>query len=235
MHMHIFDGAPHLSNIEWIIRAIIAYIFLILVAKAMGQRSIAQLRFLDVVLVLLLGGNISNALSDEKVGLLGSMITTFMLVVLHIVSSILMLKWDRWRRFLEPAPIILIHNGSIEFSNLKKARITVEYLFSELRLQNISDIETIKLALWEASGVISVFQYPEYETVSRLDMKVGGKKSPISFILVKNGNIQKDVLALLGKTETWAKEELSKKILIESVQLATIDENEKINILLINE
>ncbi|EEL49422.1 MULTISPECIES: DUF421 domain-containing protein [Bacillus cereus group] len=235
MHMHIFDGAPHLSNIEWIIRAIIAYIFLILVAKAMGQRSIAQLRFLDVVLVLLLGGNLSNALSDEKVGLLGSMITTFMLVVFHIVSSILMLKWDRWRRFLEPAPIILIHNGSIEFSNLKKARITVEYLFSELRLQNISDIETIKLALWEASGVISVFQYPEYETVSRLDMKVGGKKSPISFILVKNGNIQKDVLALLGKTETWAKEELSKKILIESVQLATIDENEKINILLINE
>lgn len=54
--MHIFEGARHLSNGEWVIRAIIAYIFLILVAKAMGQRSIAQLRFLDVVLVLLLGG-----------------------------------------------------------------------------------------------------------------------------------------------------------------------------------
>ncbi|AIK37950.1 DUF421 domain-containing protein [Bacillus pseudomycoides] len=232
MHMHIFEGAHHLSHIEWMIRAIIAYIFLIIVAKAMGQRSIAQLRFLDVVLVLLLGGNISNALSDEKVGLTGSMITTFMLVVLHIISSILMLKWDRWRRFLEPAPVILIHNGSIDFSNLKKARITVEYLFSELRLQNISDIKTIKLALWEASGVVSVFQYPEYETVSRLDMKVAGKKSPISFILVKDGKIQKDVLTLLGKTETWAKEELSKKVSIELIQLATIDEMEKINILL---
>lgn len=40
-----FEGARHLSNSEWVIRAIIAYIFLILVAKAMGQRSIAQLRF----------------------------------------------------------------------------------------------------------------------------------------------------------------------------------------------
>ncbi|EEM04168.1 Hypothetical membrane associated protein [Bacillus pseudomycoides] len=115
---------------------------------------------------------------------------------------------------------------------MKKARITVEYLFSELRLQNISDIKTIKLALWEASGVVSVFQYPEYETVSRLDMKVAGKKSPISFILVKDGKIQKDVLTLLGKTETWAKEELSKKVSIELIQLATIDEMEKINILL---
>ncbi len=124
-----------------------------------GARSIAQLRFLDVVLVLLLGGNISNALSDEKVGLMGSMITTFILVVLHIISSVLMLKWDRWRRFLEPAPIILIHNGSIDFSNLKKARITVEYLFSELRMRNVSDIQTIKLALWEANGVVSIFRY----------------------------------------------------------------------------
>ncbi|MDM5189867.1 DUF421 domain-containing protein [Bacillus sp. DX4.1] len=232
MHMHIFEGTHHLSNVEWVIRAVLAYIFLIIIAKAMGQRSIAQLRFLDVVLVLLLGGNISNALSDEKVGLLGSMITTFVLVVLHIVSSILMLKWDRWRRFLEPAPIILIHNGSVDFNNLKKARITVEYLFSELRLQSITDVQTIKFALWEASGVVSAFQYPQYETVSRLDMKVTGTQASVTFILVKNGKIQKDALALLGKTEQWVRVQLSTKVPIHSIQLATIDENEQINIVL---
>ncbi|EJR84931.1 TPA: DUF421 domain-containing protein [Bacillus cereus] len=197
-----------------------------------GQRSIAQLRFLDVVLVLLLGGNISNAVFDEKVGLLGSMSTICILVVLHIVSSILMLKWDRWRRFLKPAPIILIHNGSIDCSNLKKARITAEYLFSELRMRNVSDIQTIKLALWEANGVVSIFRYPKYEAVSRLDLKVAGKKSPVSFVLVKDGRIQKDVLALLGKTEAWARELLEESTEVESIMLATIDESHKINILL---
>ncbi|HDX9587856.1 TPA: DUF421 domain-containing protein [Bacillus pseudomycoides] len=232
MHMHMFEGAKHLSSFEWMFRAILAYIFLIIVAKAMGQRSIAQLRFLDLVLVLLLGGNLSNALSDEKVGLLGSMITTFILVVLHIVSSILTLKWDRWRRFLEPAPIILIHNGSIQFNNLKKARITVEYLFSELRLQGITDIQTVKLALWEASGVVSVFQYAAYEKVSRKDMKVYAEQSPITFILVKNGKIQKDVLSLLEKTEEWVRAELQQEVPIQSIQLATIDEKGQINIFL---
>ncbi|EEM82092.1 Hypothetical membrane associated protein [Bacillus thuringiensis serovar huazhongensis BGSC 4BD1] len=197
-----------------------------------GQRSIAQLRFLDVVLVLLLGGNISNAVFDEKVGLLGSMSTICILVVLHIVSSILMLKWDRWRRFLKPAPIILIHNGSIDCSNLKKARITAGYLFSEFRMRNVSDIQTIKLALWEANGVVSIFRYPEYEAVSRLDLKVAGKKSPVSFVLVKDGRIQKDVLALLGKTEAWAREFIEESTEVESIMLATIDESHKINILL---
>ncbi|KLA27730.1 hypothetical protein B4080_4469 [Bacillus cereus] len=182
--------------------------------------------------MLLLGGNISNAVFDEKVGLLGSMSTICILVVLHIVSSILMLKWDRWRRFLKPAPIILIHNGSIDCSNLKKARITAEYLFSELRMRNVSDIQTIKLALWEANGVVSIFRYPKYEAVSRLDLKVAGKKSPVSFVLVKDGRIQKDVLALLGKTEAWARELLEESTEVESIMLATIDESHKINILL---
>ena len=81
----------------------------------------------------------------------------------------------------------------------------MEYLFSELRVQNVSDIQTIKLALWEASGVVSIFQYPEYEAVSRLDLNVAGKKSPVAFVLVKDGRIQQDVLALLGKQKSGRK------------------------------
>ncbi|MGM2836770.1 YetF domain-containing protein, partial [Bacillus cereus group sp. Bce025] len=74
--------------------------------------------------------------------------------------------------------------------------------------------------------------YPEYEAVSRLDLKVAGKKSPVSFVLVKDGSIQQDVLALLGKTEEWAREFLEKNAEVESILLATVDETHKINILL---
>ncbi|MGQ0417760.1 YetF domain-containing protein [Bacillus sp. HC-TM] len=55
----------------------------------------------------------------------------------------------------------------------------MEYLFSELRMRNVSDIQTIKLALWEANGVVSIFRYPEYEAVSRLDLKVALKNVSI--------------------------------------------------------
>ena len=87
--------------------------------------------------------------------------------------------------FLEPAPIILIHNGSIDFSNLKKARITVEYLFSELRMRNVSDIQTIKLALWEANGVVSIFRYPNMKQFRGLILKWREKIS--SFFCISKG------------------------------------------------
>ena len=58
------------------------------------------------------------------------------------------------------------------------------------------------------------------------------EKSPVSFVLVKDGRIQKDVLALLGKTEAWAREFLEESTEVESIMLATVDESHKINILL---
>ncbi len=64
---------------------------------------------------------------------------------------------------------------------------------------------------------------------------MAGKKSPVSFVLVKDGSIQQDVLALLGKTEEWAREFLEKNAEVESILLATVDETHKINILLKNE
>jgi uncharacterized membrane protein YcaP (DUF421 family) len=63
-------------------------------------------------------------------------------------------------------------------------------------------------------------------------MKIYVEQSPITFILVKNGKIQRDVLALLEKTEEWVRDELKQRVPIQSIQLATVDEKGQINILL---
>ncbi|WP_397330376.1 hypothetical protein [Paenibacillus lautus] len=59
----------------------------------MGQRSISQLRFLDFIIALTLGNILAHPLSDEKLGLKGSMITTVVLVVLYIAATWLSLKF----------------------------------------------------------------------------------------------------------------------------------------------
>ena len=85
----------------------------------------------------------------------------------------------------------------------------MEYLFSELRMRNVSDIQTIKLALWEANGVVSIFRYPEYEAVSRLDLKVAGKISSF-FCISKGWEHSARCSCFIRKTEEWAREFLEK-------------------------
>ncbi|MFD3447815.1 DUF421 domain-containing protein [Microbacteriaceae bacterium 4G12] len=229
--MHIFKGAVHITISEWVVRAIVAYLFLMIVAKVMGQRSISQLHFLDVVLALLLGGNLSNPLSDERLDLTGAMTTTLVLVILHVISSFLGLKWELWRKFLEPNPLLLVKNGEIQLRNLRRARISIDYLLSELRLQNIEDIQKVAIALWEPGGNISAFVQTEHQSFTKKDGKLNVEPFAMPIVVIKEGKIWKDGLASLGKTETWLRQQVIEQP-IANILLATVDRNDEVHLIL---
>ncbi|MDQ7863055.1 DUF421 domain-containing protein [Peribacillus frigoritolerans] len=90
-----FNSQETLTAIQWILRAIISYFFLLLSVKLMGQRSISQLRLLDFIMALIIGNILAHPLSDEQLGLKGSMITTSVLVILYIISVFAGLKWGK--------------------------------------------------------------------------------------------------------------------------------------------
>ena len=82
--MDFFHGQKSLTTIQWVLRAIISYFFLLFAAKLMGRRSIAQLRLLDFTMALILGNILAHPLSDEQLGMKGSLLTTAVLVILYI-------------------------------------------------------------------------------------------------------------------------------------------------------
>ena len=49
--MEFIHGQDSLTTIQWILRAVVAFFFLLFSAKIMGQRSISQLRLIDFVIV----------------------------------------------------------------------------------------------------------------------------------------------------------------------------------------
>ncbi|GMB08353.1 hypothetical protein B1no1_10630 [Thermolongibacillus altinsuensis] len=155
--MDFFHGQESLTAIQWILRAIVAFFFLLFAAKIMGQRSISQLRLLDFMMALLLGNIIAHPLSDEQLGLKGSMTTMAVLVSLYTVGVFLSLKWGKFRNWLEPSPFPIIKSGQIVYKNLAKARVSIDFLLSELRKEKIEDVQKIALALWEPDGTISFF------------------------------------------------------------------------------
>lgn len=162
--MEFLQSQESLTTFEWILRAIITYIFMLITAKIMGQRSISQLRLLDFVIALIIGNIIAHPLSDSKLSFKGSIITTSVMVILYTMSIIASFKSNILRRFFDAEPLQLIENGQIIHKNLIKARITIDYLLSETRKEKIDQIQNISLALWEPDGSISFFLNPQYQT-----------------------------------------------------------------------
>lgn len=155
--LNFFHSQETLNSMEWILRAIIAFFFILIVAKVMGQRAIAQLRLLDFVIALVLGNIIAHPLSDEHLGMKGSMITTVVLVVLYTGGLLVSLKSTRIEKFLDPSPFPLIKEGEIIYKGLKKARISIDHLLTELRKEKIEDVKKVALALWESDGLMGIY------------------------------------------------------------------------------
>ncbi|MDQ0872478.1 uncharacterized membrane protein YcaP (DUF421 family) [Paenibacillus sp. V4I3] len=229
--MDFFHSQESLTTIQWILRAVAAYLFLLITAKALGQRSISQLRFLDFIIALILGNIIAHPLSDEHLGLTGSMITTIVIVVLYLTTSWLSLKWNFLKHYLDPPPLRLIKNGQIQMKSLRKAKISVDHLFSELRKQQIEDIAKVALALWEPGGIISVFLEPQYHPITAKDMYIPTSSFSLVKPIIVEGSSDDKVLAQLGKDHAWLEAQIHAAHLdMKDVELATIDDQDQIRV-----
>ncbi|MBO0994613.1 DUF421 domain-containing protein [Bacillus sp. SD088] len=232
--MDFFHSQESLTTIQWILRAVIAYFFMLIIGKVMGQRSISQLRLLDFVIALIIGNIIAHPLSDEKLGMKGSMITMIVLVVLYAMSIFINLKLNKLRKVIDPPPFPLIENGKIIYKNLGKARISLDDLLSETRKDKIDDIQKVALALWEPDGTISFFLEQNYQTVTKTDLQIKSDKFSLPRTIIKEGTIDINELKRMGKNEQWFRNKINSTyhVDISEVILATMDKNEKITVLL---
>lgn len=218
----------------WIIRSIIGFIYMIVISRCLGQRSISQLRLLDFVIVLMLGDIIANPLSDDTVEIQGSLITIATTVGLYVLATIFTYKNPRFRKFVSPEAIPLVTKGQINFKNLKKARLTIDDLLSELRKNKIDDVSKVVLANWEPGGVFSVFQFPQYDPVTKEELNVPINAFIESRAVIKDGVVDNKALYFFEKNETWLKQKLMENysVSIEEVLLATLSEKEEVKIYL---
>lgn len=232
--MDFFQGQETLTAYEWILRAIIAFFFLLIVARVLGQRAISQLRPLDFAIVLVIGNIIAHPLSDEKLGLKGSIITTIVLVVLYLMGIFVLLKWPWFRKLITPSPITIVQNGEILYKGLKKARISLDVLLEELREEKIEDVKKVALGIWEADGKFSVFLDPKYEPLTPSTMRMETETFDFPKTIIKEGRILTDELSHIQKSEGWVVSRLESlyQAEVKNVLLATLDSKDTLKIFL---
>jgi uncharacterized membrane protein YcaP (DUF421 family) len=230
--LDFYQSQESLTAIEWILRAIVAFFFMLFAVKLMGQRSFSQLRLMDFIMALIFGNIIAHPLSDEHLGLKGSLITMSVLVILYVGTTLIGLHWHAIRKLIDPAPIPLVRNGQIQYKNLKKARISIDVLLSELRKHRVVDIQEVALALFESNGTITSFLHPQYQTVIQKDLNLPPKPFDYPQIVIKEGKINQKELSETGKTETWLLEEIQKQnTKLSDILLATLDHHEHLHVM----
>ena len=164
-------------------------------------------------------------MSDEHLGLKGSIISTTVLVVLYLGSIFSILKFPSLRRLINSSPITIVQDGEILYKGLKKARISIDVLLEELREEKVEDVKKVALAIWEADGKFSIFLQPKYEPITPSYFNMETEPFNLPRTIIKEGKINSKELMQFHRDEGWVVSNLESlyQTEVKNVLLATLD------------
>ena len=138
-----------------VVRAIVAFCFVLLLTRLIGRRELSSLEPFDLMLLIVIGDLIQQGVTQNDLSVTGIVLTIGVFGLMTLAASYLGWRFPRIRPILEPEPLILVEDGSVVEKNLKKERMTQEELAAEARLQQIDSLEKVKWAVLESGGQIS--------------------------------------------------------------------------------
>jgi uncharacterized membrane protein YcaP (DUF421 family) len=142
---------------DTIARTAFIYLFLLVLLRLAGKRTMAQITIFDFLLLLLISEAVQQSMVGNDASLLGGVLAAITLVGMETLLSLTKLKNKAIDRLLEGEPVIIVENGKPIRSRMAKERVDdEEILEAARRLQGIERMSQIKYAILEKSGGISI-------------------------------------------------------------------------------
>lgn len=210
-----------------IIRAIIAVVFLFVLAKAMGAKQISQLNFFDYIVGITIGSIAATLSLDHSINILYSLIAMAIFALSDIVISFIVRKSIKGRRFFTGEPIMLIIKGQILYNGLKKARFNISDLLRELRVQGYYNIADVEYVVLETNGMVSVMPKENKRPVVAADIGAQEVAEGLCSNVIVDGKILPQNLSAMKKDEKWLDKELQRQGYRQYSQILLATLNEK--------
>jgi uncharacterized membrane protein YcaP (DUF421 family) len=141
---------------EFVLRAAVVYIVLLALIRVSGKRSMGQFTPFDMLLVVLLGNAVQNALLGEDHSLLGGLLLAAVLVALNWTIGLVSSRSRVAERLIEGEPVVLARDGKLFPKVLRRELVSQNDFDEALRQNNQLALDEVEIALLETDGRISV-------------------------------------------------------------------------------
>jgi len=141
-----------------VIRAAVAFVFILLLTRVVGRRELNTLEPFDLILLVTIGDLVQQGVTQNDFSVTGLVLAVGTIAVLTVLFSYLPWRFRVLRPVLEGEPVILIEDGNVIEKNLRRHRLTHEEIAAEARFQQIDKLEKVRWAVLETSGKISFIE-----------------------------------------------------------------------------
>ena len=220
-----------------LIRTLILYLIVLLVIRIMGKSELSKMSPFQLVVIFMIAELAAIPIEDPDVSLINGAIAIFMLLFLQVLISLLSIKSEKFKNFINGKPSILVENGQINEKELKKLRITINDLMEQLRIANSPSLSDVDYAVMESNGDLSVIQKPDKRPLSPADMKIPKPEEVMPLMILSDGVLYSKNLSQMGYDANQLKGHLLTLGIksFEEVFMAFCDEQRKVHVYCRNE
>lgn len=139
-----------------VLRATAIYVFLLLVLRIAGRRTLSEMTPFDFVLLLVIGEATQQALLGEDFSVINAFIVILTLVGLDIGFALFKSRSERVAKLADGVPMVIVENGRPLDGRMRMARVDVDDVLEAARTQGIGRLDQIRFAVLEINGHITV-------------------------------------------------------------------------------
>ena len=209
-----------------LIRTIILYIFIIIGIRLMGKRQVGELEPSELVLSLIIADLASVPMQDYGIPLLTGILPILALLAMTMILSVLTMKSVRFRALMCGRPSIVIRDGLVDQREMARNRLTIDELLEELRAKGYTDPATVKYAILETNGQLSVLPYANQKPPTAQQLQVSAEESGLPLVVISDGRLLEHNLRALGRDRKWLDQRLEERGCsgLEAVFLLRVDQ-----------
>lgn len=154
MFAEMFD----LSMPWWafVLRAVAVYFLLLLLLRLSGKRTMGQFTAFDMLLVVLLGNAVQNALLGSDTSVIGGLLLAATLIALNWLVGLASARSTKVEHWVEGVPVLLARDGRVFRDVLRRELISKEDFERTMREAGCLDVADIRLAVLETDGHITL-------------------------------------------------------------------------------
>lgn len=212
------------------LRTIILYLLIIAGIRLMGKRQVGELEPSELVLALIIADLAAVPMQDFGIPLLTGIIPILTLLCITMLLSVLTMHSVKFRALVCGRPSIIVENGRLHQREMKKNRFTIDELMEELRMKGVTDLSTVKYAILETNGQVSVLPYANQLPATAEQMNVTPDDVGLPLVIVNDGWVLDHNLRTRGLDHAWLDKQLKAHKLHNPRQvfLLTVDEQNRV-------
>ncbi|WP_242847949.1 YetF domain-containing protein [Inediibacterium massiliense] len=185
----LIEGIKMKILIEVIIQTFLAFFSILFITRLLGRQQVSQLTLYEYINGITFGSIAATLATDVNQKTYQHLVGLTLFGLLTGIVAYISLKKRNFRKLVDGEPVIVIQDGKILETNLKRTRYSIDDINQLLRGKDCFSIDEVAYGLLEINGEMSIIKRVDKRNVTLGDLNLTGEQESIPTEIIIGGQI----------------------------------------------